>query len=108
MTIADGFEVETVGVTFTVRNARPITSKTLFALVDVQVAVAGIAFDILGVQARREPDGRTSIRLPTYKDEMGGWQPAIRLPEETHAPLAEAILAFLLDEGLARRKFEPH
>ena len=100
-------ESETVAINFTVSNARPIDSKTLFALVDVEVAIAiaGIAFDILGVQARREPDGCTSIRLPTYKDATGAWLPAIRLPAETHAPLADAVLAFLLEEGIARRKF---
>jgi len=99
------FELETVAMNFTVSNARPVDSKTLFALVDVEVAIAGIAFEILGVQARREPDGCTSIRLPTYKDATGAWLPAIRLPAETHAPLADAVLAFLLEEGIARRKF---
>ncbi len=90
----DDLEAETVVMNFTVSNARPIDSKTLFALVDVEVAFAGIAFEILGVQARREPDGCTSIRLPTYKDPTDAW-----LPAETHAPLADAVLAFLLEEG---------
>ena len=100
-------EAETVAVNFTVSNTRSVDSKTLFALVDVEVAIAGIAFEIFGIQARREPGGCTSIRLPTYKDATGAWEPAIRLPAETHAPLADAVLAFLLEEGLARRKFNP-
>jgi stage V sporulation protein G len=97
---------ETVTITFIVRNARPVDSKTLFALVDVEVQIAGIAFDIMGVQARRLPDGGSSICLPTFKDEGGTWRPAIRLPDEVRGPLADAVLTFLLEEGLARRKFE--
>jgi hypothetical protein len=37
----------------------------------------------------------------------GTWRPAIKLPDEVRAPPADAVLAFLLEEGLARRKFEP-
>ena len=85
----DDLEAETVVMNFTVSNPRPIDSKTLFALVDVE-----LAFEILGVQARREPDGCTSIRLPTYKDPTDAW-----LPAETHPPLADAVLAFLLEES---------
>ena len=98
---------DTIAVTFSVSNARRIDSRVLFALVDVEVRVAGVAFDILGVQARRLPEGGTVVCLPTFKDEGGAWCPAIRLPEEVRAPLADAVLAFLMEEGLARRKFEP-
>ncbi len=98
---------ETVTVTFTVRNARPVDSKTLFALVDVEVQIAGVAFDIMGVQARRLPDGGSSICLPTFKDEGGNWRPAVHLPDEVRGPLADAVLTFLLEEGLAKRRFEP-
>jgi hypothetical protein len=71
------------------------------------VRIAGVAFEIMGVQARRLPEGGTSVCLPTFKDEGGVWRPAIKLPDEVRAPLADAVLAFLLEEGLARRKFEP-
>jgi stage V sporulation protein G len=98
-------EPDTVPLTFTVTNARPVRSKALFAMVDVEVQIAGVAFEIMGVQARRLPEGGTSISLPTFKDEGGAWRPAIRLPDEMRAPLANAVLAFLVDEGLARRKF---
>jgi len=103
----DHGDADTVSVTFTVSNARRIDSKILFALVDVEVQIAGVAFDIMGVQARRLPEGGTSVALPTFKDEGGIWRPAIKLPEEVRAPLADTVLAFLLEEGLARRKFEP-
>lgn len=103
----DYAEVETVPLTFAVSNARAVDSKILFALVDVEVQIAGVAFDIIGVQARRLPEGGTAVCLPTFKDEGGIWRAAIRLPEEVRAPLADAVLIFLLEEGLARRKFEP-
>ena len=93
-------------VRFVVTNARPVTSKrNLFALVDVEMQIAGIAFTIVGVQARRIADGGTSIELPTVKDASGVWRPAIRLPQELYDPLADAVMEFLVDEGLARRRF---
>ena len=70
-------ECETVS--FTVTNARAVDSKTLFALVDVEMRIAEVAFEILGVQARRGPGG-TAIELPAVRDPGGVWRPAIRLP----------------------------
>ena len=100
-------EADTAPVRLTVSNARRVDSKSVSALVDVAVEVAGVEFSIFGVQARREPGEQTSVRLPTFKDANGTWQPAIQLPEEVRAPLAEAVLTFLVEEGLARRRFDP-
>ncbi len=98
---------ETAPVTVTVNAARPVQGKAVFALVDVEVQVAGVSFGILGVQARREPGERTSVRLPTFKDADGAWRPAVRLPPELAAPIANAVLNFLVEEGLAKPRFEP-
>ena len=103
----DDMEADTTAVTFRVSNARPVHARELFALVDVEVLVGGVAFDIIGIQARREPGDKTSVRLPTFKDADGIWRPAIRLPDEVRAPLADAVLTFLMEEGLAKRRFEP-
>lgn len=91
-------------VSFTVGNARPVDSKTLFALVDVEMRIAGVAFEVLGVQARRTPAG-TSIELPAVRDQGGTWRPAIRLPPELRKPLTEAVTTYLLETGLARPRF---
>ena len=88
-------------ITFTVRNARPVDSKVLFALVDVDLEIAGVLLTIAGIQVRRLPKGGSSVHLPTYKAADGSWKPAIMLPEEVRAPLAETVLAFLVEEGLA-------
>jgi hypothetical protein len=61
----------------------------------------------MGARAWRLPNGGSSIRLPTFKDEGGTWRPAIRIRDEVRGPLADTVLTFLLEEGLARRKFEP-
>jgi hypothetical protein len=98
---------DTAPIRLTVSNARAIDAKTLFALVDVEVVIADIAFDVLGVQARRLPEGGTSVHLPTFRDTDGAWRPAVRLPEEVRGPLADAVLVFLVEEGLARQKFSP-
>ena len=98
-------EPATALLTFTVRNARPVSSKALFALVDVEFQLAGVSLLIQGVQARRLATGGTSVHLPTCKDPNGAWRPAIVLPEEARGPLADAVLSFLVEEGLARPKF---
>jgi stage V sporulation protein G len=91
-------------VAFTVTNARAISSKSIFALVDVEMQVAGISFSILGVQARHLPAGGSTVNLPAYRDTEGRWRPAIELPEELQKPFIEAVLDFLVDQGLARRR----
>ncbi len=53
-------EAETEGVTFTIANLRTVNSKSLYALVDVEVQVAAL----VGVQVRRGSGG-LSARLPT-------------------------------------------
>jgi hypothetical protein len=35
-----------------------------------------------------------------------GLRPAIQMPEEVCRPLADTVLAFLVEEGLARPRFE--
>ena len=42
-----------------------------------------------------------------FKDADGIWRPAIRLPDEVRGPLANAVLTFLMEEGLAKRRLEP-
>jgi hypothetical protein len=96
---------DTAILTFVVSNARRIDSKTLFAMVDVEVQLAGVAFLIQGVQARRLPQAGTSIHLPTFKDIDGGPKTAIILPDAVREPLADAVLAFLVEEGLARPRY---
>ena len=106
MTGKDDGQFDCALVTFSVTNARPISGKFLFALVDVEIQIAGVSFAILGVQARNAPNGCTSVHLPTYRDTNGEWRSSVRLPEELRQPLADAVLAFLVDEGLARRKYD--
>lgn len=96
---------ESAVMTLAVHNARPIDSKTLFALVDVELEIAGVALLICGVQARRLARGGTAVHLPTYRGTDGAWHAAIRLPPDLHAPLAEAVLAFLVEEGLAKPRY---
>jgi stage V sporulation protein G len=106
VTGGDNSQFDSALVAFSVTNARAISSKFLFALVDVEMQVAGVSFAILGIQARNAPNGCTSVHLPTYRDTNGEWRSSVRLPEELREPLADAVLAFLVDEGLARRKYE--
>ena len=96
-------EAETERVTFTIANPRTVNSKSLYALVDVEVQVAGLSFVIVGVQVRRGSGG-LSARLPTHRDVNGAWRPVVEMPEELLRPLGNAVMEFLAEEGLAERR----
>jgi hypothetical protein len=46
-------EAETERVSFTIANLRHVSTKKIFALVDVEVRVADLSFWIMGIQGRR-------------------------------------------------------
>ena len=97
-------EVETTTITCTVSNSRAVISKSLFALVDVEVEIGGVIIMVRGVQARRTTEG-TAIMLPSYKDADGSQRAAIILPQEVKDPLFHAILAHLVETGLAKPRY---
>ena len=96
-------EAETERVTFTIANPRTVNSKSLYALVDVEVQVAGLSFKIIGVQVRHGSSG-LSVSLPTPRDVNGAWKPVVEMPEELLRPLGNAVMEFLAEEGLAERR----
>ncbi len=104
MSEAQQNKTDTERVSFTVLNARVISSKSIFALVDVEMQIAGVSFSILGLQARRSPSGALTVFLPTYRDIEGRWRPAIFLPDELRKPMMTAVLEYLVDQGLAHRR----
>ncbi len=79
-------DADTERVTFTIANLRTINSKRLYALVDVELQVAALSFRIIGVQIRRGIGG-LSVHLPTHRD---------------------AVMGFLVDEGMAERGIAHH
>jgi DNA-binding cell septation regulator SpoVG len=98
-----GDEAETERVTFTITNLRIVNSKSLFALVDVEVQVAGLSFKIIGVQVRHGSNGLSAC-LPTHRDVNGAWKPVVEMPEELLRPLGNAVMEFIAEEGLAKRR----
>jgi hypothetical protein len=88
-------------VTFTVANCVPIQTRSVFALVDVEMLVGGVGFWIRGVQARHLAGGGTSIHLPTYRTPTGSWRAAIELPTELVEALSQAVLDHLVEIGVA-------
>ncbi|GGF46423.1 hypothetical protein GCM10011611_61100 [Aliidongia dinghuensis] len=99
-----GRDLATQTVNFTIGNCTPMQSKSVFAFVDVEIVICGVGFWIRGVQARHVAGGGTSIHLPTYRAPDGTWRAAVELPEDLVAPMADAVLAYLVDEGVAVRK----
>ena len=100
-------EAETERVSFTIANLRHVSTKKIFALVDVEVRVADLSFWIMGIQGRRAANGSAVVQLPTYRDINGLAKPAIVMPEELRKPLVDAVLEFLAEEGAVRRRYDP-
>jgi len=100
-------EAETERVRFTIANLRPVSTKRIFALVDVEVRVADLSFWIMGIQGRRASNGSAVVQLPTYRDINGLAKPAVVMPEELREPLVDAVLEFLAEEGAVRRRYDP-
>ena len=90
--------------TITVRHLRPLQGRTVYALLDADIEIGGVVISILGVQARHLPKGGTSVHLPTYRDADGVWRAAVVLPEEIREGLSDAVLAFMVEEGVAVAK----
>jgi DNA-binding cell septation regulator SpoVG len=101
--MTDDADTETERVTFTIANLRTINSKRLYALIDVELQIAGLSFRIIGVQVQRGSGG-LSVHLPTHRDINGAWKPVVEMPEELRGPLSDAVMEFLVDEGMARRR----
>ena len=97
-------DADTERVTFTIANLRTINSKRLYALVDVEIRVAGLSFRIIGVQIQRGTGG-LSVHLPTHRDVNGAWKPVVEMPEELRGPLSDAVMGFLVDEGMAKPRW---
>ncbi len=100
-------DADTDRVTFTIANLRTVNSKRLYALVDVEIGVAGLSFRIIGVQIQRGIDG-LSVHLPILRDVNGAWKPVVEMPEELRGPLSDAVMGFLVDEGMATRGIGRH
>ena len=84
-------DAETERVTFTIANLRTINSKRLYALVDVEIRIAGLSFRIIGVQIQRVIGG-LSVHLPILRDVHGAWKPVVEMPEELREPLSDAVM----------------
>ena len=53
------------------------------------------------MQVRRGIGG-LSVHLPTHRDVNGAWKPVVEMPEELRGPLSDAVMGFLVDEGIAK------
>lgn len=89
-------------VAITICNLRPIQSKLVFALLDVELVLAGVSMTLHGITARHLSGGGTSIHLPRYRDNTGEWRAAVSLPDDLRDAIADQILVHLVETGIAR------
>lgn len=96
----------TLPVTVTVLDIKPVKTTRVIALASVELIVCGFAMAIRGIQvARTIQNGReaTVVTLPNYRAGDGTWQSAIVLPEELTGPIGDAVLDACIDLGLCQR-----
>lgn len=91
----------------TVMNLRGLTGRTVYALIDAEISIADVSVKVMGIQARRLPGGGTSVHLPTYRDGDGAWRGAVDLPAEIREALCDAVLTFMVEEGVAKAAPDP-
>jgi hypothetical protein len=102
--------LETETVAITILRARAAQTKSVYAFCDVELVVAGVVFNIHGIQVRRarrdlSEIGGTEVCLPTYRDEAGIARPSVSLPLEIREKIADLVLAHLLEAGIAKQRF---
>jgi stage V sporulation protein G len=98
-------ESESSLVSITVLSVTPLRAGRLFALAAVEIDIDGIRIEVRGIRAMRVPAGETRVELPKFRDAAGQSRAAIVLPDEVRAPIGDAVLEALIDQGLAKRRF---
>lgn len=102
--------IETQTVSITVLSARAAQTKSVYAFCDVELVVAGVVFQIHGIQVRHARKGLseiggTEVCLPTYRDEAGIARPSVSLAPEIREKIADLVLAHLVAVGIAKQRF---
>jgi hypothetical protein len=100
----DGDRADTAKVDCTIVRVKPLEGTRVYALIDIELNIAGVLFGIRGIQARHLSSGGTSIHLPMFRDTDGQWRGAVVLPVELRDALADQILNHLVELGVAQHK----
>jgi stage V sporulation protein G len=97
--------MDTESVNISILNLQPVHSKTVYALMDVEIVIHGVAVVLHGVQARHVSGGGSSIHTPTYRAADGSWKTAVTLPRELVDAISDNILRYMLETGVARARY---
>lgn len=99
--------MDTAPVSFSLLNFRPVESRVIYAMGDVELDICGVAITLHGVTCRNLANGGTSVHLPQSRNDRGEWISAVSLPSELREALADRILEHLLEIGIAKQKYQP-
>jgi hypothetical protein len=83
---------DTAPVTVRLLELERVRLGRILAFASVEIAIAGIAFEIHGLTIRKVEGGRVAVDLPTFSREGRAW-PAITLPTELNHPAGEMVFA---------------
>jgi hypothetical protein len=96
--------MDTERVSITVLSVEPLQTKHVYAMISIELVVAGIAIGISGITARIAPgpQGGTAVMLPQHRTPSGEWRASVALPIEVRECVCDQVLAHLVATGVAR------
>lgn len=94
-------------VQITITAVRPVSGRAIFAFIDVELVISGVALTIHGLQARHARPHGTSVHLPTYRAEANTPKLAVTLPTELFDRLGDLVLEDLIARGVAKPRVAP-
>jgi|SRR5579859_85147 len=97
--------MESEPVSICILNLEQVHSKSVYALMDIELVLNGVSFRIHGVQARHVAGGGTSIHLPTYRTASSTWHAAVSLRPELVEGICDHVLGFLQEAGFASQRY---
>jgi hypothetical protein len=97
--------MDTQPVSITVLRVEPLEGKSVYAMLSVELVVAGILIEINGITARHLPAGGTAVYLPQHRTPAGEWRSSLQLPLEVREAICDQVLAHLLETGVGRTRY---
>lgn len=99
--------METQEVTITVLSVDPLEGKHVYAVIAVELTIAGVAIELRGITARHVSGGGTAVYLPQHRTVAGEWRASVQLPPDLREAVCDEVLDHLVRTGVGRARYAP-
>jgi len=99
--------METQEVSITVLSVDPSEGNHVYAVIAVELLIAGVAIELRGITARHVPGGGTAIYLPQHRTAAGEGRASVQLPPDLREKVCDEVLAHLVRTGVGRARYAP-